>query len=426
MHQPAASTSSALYPAPAPAADQSLPSSWLTTGSYDAEVRSALSQPPPQQRPQAIYAPPVATAVPVSHHPAPIYAGTPQPQHQPQRQPVAAVQYPPYAQPQPQPQHQYAQPPAAVPNYAGPPPVAGPPPAHIIASRPPPAARPARPARPPSVNQLLRDINSQQAALNKIRDDRRRARAQHLAVEAQHRAVENAQEQTEIAMEKQFAATFAQLQAAIAREEPRRRRSPRRERDRDRRDRRDYDRDRDSRRMPPPRRRAPRRKTPEEEARDQARKEEEERTRDQRTVFVSQLQVKCNRKDIRHFMEKAGKVNEVTLITDKITGRSKGFAYVEMRTLTDVPKALALDGEKFEFRNGKVGFAVKIKASEAEKNIVEKPTTVAVAGGQPVLAAIPSASLTQRFPLSAPIRLSSPLVSPLMSGGVTKKRKFTE
>ena len=47
-------------------------------------------------------------------------------------------------------------------------------------------------------------------------------------------------------------------------------------------------------------------------------------------------------------------VNEVTLITDKITGRSKGFAYVEMRTLTDVPKALALDGEKFEFRNGKV------------------------------------------------------------------------
>merc|ERR1719331_3766358 len=226
-------------------------------------------------------------------------------------------------------------------------------------------------------------------------------------------------------MEKQFAATFAQLQAAIAREgEPRRRRSPRRERDR--RDRREYDRDRDSRRMPPPRRRAPRRKTPEEEARDQARKEEEERTRDQRTVFVSQLQVKCNRKDIRHFMEKAGKVNEVTLITDKITGRSKGFAYVEMRTLTDVPKALALDGEKFEFRNGKVGFAVKIKASEAEKNIVEKPTTVAVAGGQPVLAAIPSASLTQRFPLSAPIRLSSPLVSPLMSGGVTKKRKFTE
>ena len=72
------------------------------------------------------------------------------------------------------------------------------------------------------------------------------------------------------------------------------------------------------------------------------------------------------------------------------------------------------------------GFAVKIKASEAEKNAAQKPTTVAVAGGQPMLAAIPSQSLTQRFPLSAPIRLSSPLVSPLMSGGVTKKRKFTE
>ena len=56
------------------------------------------------------------------------------------------------------------------------------------------------------------------------------------------------------------------------------------------------------------------------------------------------------------------------LITDKRSGRSKGFAYVELRSLEDVPKALALNGQPFQWKKGKVGFPVLVKPSNAEKN----------------------------------------------------------
>ena len=48
------------------------------------------------------------------------------------------------------------------------------------------------------------------------------------------------------------------------------------------------------------------------------------------------------------------KVNDVQLICDKHTGRSKGFGYVELKALEDVPKALVLNGQPFRFRKGKV------------------------------------------------------------------------
>lgn len=110
-----------------------------------------------------------------------------------------------------------------------------------------------------------------------------------------------------------------------------------------------------------------------------------ELTRDVRTVFVSQLQVKCTEKDVKRFFEKVGKVkvNDVQLICDKHTGRSKGFGYVELKALEDVPKALSLNGQPFRFRKGKLGFPVAIKASEAEKNFAhnaEKATAGADSG----------------------------------------------
>merc|ERR1712032_635612 len=106
-----------------------------------------------------------------------------------------------------------------------------------------------------------------------------------------------------------------------------------------------------------------------------------------------------------------------------------------MRTLADVPKALELDGQKFEFRKGKLGFPVKVKASEAEKNFVEKPASAATPGAaaapgavqvfnaQGLLVPAPSPLLMQRSPLSAPLARagSRPLISPLMEGGVVQK-----
>ena len=49
-------------------------------------------------------------------------------------------------------------------------------------------------------------------------------------------------------------------------------------------------------------------------------------TKDQRTVFVSQLVMKATEKQIRKFFEKIGKVKDVIMIRDKYTNRHKGYA----------------------------------------------------------------------------------------------------
>lgn len=96
-----------------------------------------------------------------------------------------------------------------------------------------------------------------------------------------------------------------------------------------------------------------------------------ELTRDARTVFVGQLVVRAREEDVRQFFEQVGRVADVVLIRDRSTGRSRGFGYVEMAELDDVPKALLLNGEKFPVG----GFPVQVRASEAEKNYARAAET---------------------------------------------------
>lgn len=97
-----------------------------------------------------------------------------------------------------------------------------------------------------------------------------------------------------------------------------------------------------------------------------------ELTRDHRTVFVGQLTQKVREKDLERFLTKTGKVENVLLIRDKFTNRSKGFAYVELSNLEDVPKVLLLNGQVPDFQV----FPIMIKASEAEKNFAAKKDSV--------------------------------------------------
>jgi len=96
-----------------------------------------------------------------------------------------------------------------------------------------------------------------------------------------------------------------------------------------------------------------------------------ELTRDARTVFVGQLVVRAGERDVREFFEAAGPVRDVVLIRERGSNRSKGFGYVEMAELDDVPKALLLNGERFPVG----GFPVEVKASEAEKNYARAAET---------------------------------------------------
>jgi len=97
-----------------------------------------------------------------------------------------------------------------------------------------------------------------------------------------------------------------------------------------------------------------------------------ELTKDQRTVFVSQLVMKAKERDLKKFFEQLGPVNGVIMIRDKYTNRHKGFAYVEMRELESIPACLLMNGQVPDFQK----FPILVKASEAEKNFLAKKEAV--------------------------------------------------
>ena len=84
--------------------------------------------------------------------------------------------------------------------------------------------------------------------------------------------------------------------------------------------------------------------------------------RDRRTVFVRQLAQRARSPDLEVFFEKAGKVRAVKLVHDRISGRSKGVAYVEFHEEESVVRATDLTGQKL------LGIPVIVEITETEKN----------------------------------------------------------
>lgn len=102
-------------------------------------------------------------------------------------------------------------------------------------------------------------------------------------------------------------------------------------------------------------------------------------TKDQRTIFISQLVMRTTEHDVRKFLRKyvaVSKVKQVIFLQDKRTGRHKGCCYVELGRLSDVQKAVEYDGKIPSFQR----FPILIKPSEAEKNYLStagtEPATV--------------------------------------------------
>eukprot|EP01031_Cornospumella_fuschlensis_P026418 gene26418-31923_t len=104
--------------------------------------------------------------------------------------------------------------------------------------------------------------------------------------------------------------------------------------------------------------------------REAARKEREidDLTKDQRTIFVSQLTKKVTERDLERFFGQIGKVRSVIMIRDKHSGVHKGFGYVEMADLDTIPNCLLFHNVVPDFQK----FPILVKASEAEKNFLAK------------------------------------------------------
>ncbi|MBI3243414.1 MAG: RNA-binding protein [Chloroflexi bacterium] len=59
-------------------------------------------------------------------------------------------------------------------------------------------------------------------------------------------------------------------------------------------------------------------------------------------LYVGNLSYETSEDDLRTLFAQAGTVNSVALIKDRDTGRSKGFAFVEMSTQAEAQKAISM------------------------------------------------------------------------------------
>ncbi|MFO7875306.1 MAG: RNA-binding protein [Desulfovermiculus sp.] len=74
-------------------------------------------------------------------------------------------------------------------------------------------------------------------------------------------------------------------------------------------------------------------------------------------MYVGNLAFQSTEDDIQELFSQFGEVKSVNLITDRETGRSRGFAFVEMPESEADAAMQSLDGTNFEGRNLKVNEA---------------------------------------------------------------------
>lgn len=68
-------------------------------------------------------------------------------------------------------------------------------------------------------------------------------------------------------------------------------------------------------------------------------------------LYVGGIPYNTTEDGLRQAFEQAGAVTSATIITDKVTGRSRGFGFVEMASDEDAAKAIEMwNGKDFEGR----------------------------------------------------------------------------
>jgi len=69
-------------------------------------------------------------------------------------------------------------------------------------------------------------------------------------------------------------------------------------------------------------------------------------------LYVGGLSYDTTQDTLKNYFAQAGTVESAAIITDKMSGRSKGFGFVEMSTDEEAQKAIEMfNGKEFEGRN---------------------------------------------------------------------------
>jgi RNA recognition motif-containing protein len=75
-------------------------------------------------------------------------------------------------------------------------------------------------------------------------------------------------------------------------------------------------------------------------------------------IYIGNLPFSATESELRSLFEPHGDIASVNVITDRETGRARGFAFVEMEEADSASKAIrALDGADMDGRNLKVNEA---------------------------------------------------------------------
>ena len=74
-------------------------------------------------------------------------------------------------------------------------------------------------------------------------------------------------------------------------------------------------------------------------------------------IYVGNLPFSATEADVRDLFEEYGTVSDVNLITDRDTGRFRGFGFIEMEDEDALSAIKALDGQDFGERPLKVSEA---------------------------------------------------------------------
>ena len=79
-------------------------------------------------------------------------------------------------------------------------------------------------------------------------------------------------------------------------------------------------------------------------------------------LYVGSLSFDTTEDGLRDHFAKAGKIESVSIITDKTSGRSKGFGFVEMSSEDEAKKAIEMfDGKELDGRTVVVNEAKPMK-----------------------------------------------------------------
>lgn len=69
------------------------------------------------------------------------------------------------------------------------------------------------------------------------------------------------------------------------------------------------------------------------------------------TVYVGNLSYQMSEQELADVFSSIGNVNEAKIIQDRMTGRSRGFGFVEFSSGDDAQRAIDLNGKEIKGRN---------------------------------------------------------------------------